>query len=110
MDAGSTRTPIVALGVSAFGPIGVAAFSLTLPATRVAVVSLDPVFVDRDSVPADLEISAETDDGTVMGLRHREYAVEGVQFHRESILTASGHDLLRNFLAMTAVTAGPSGH
>jgi len=62
--------------------------------------------VDRDSVPPDLEISAETDDGTVMGLRHREYAVEGVQFHPESILTASGHDLLRNFLAMTAVNAG----
>jgi len=61
--------------------------------------------VDRDSVPPDLEISAETDDGTVMGLRHREYAVEGVQFHPESILTASGHDLLRNFLAMTAVNA-----
>ena len=63
--------------------------------------------VDRDSVPSELEISAETDDGTVMGLRHREYAVEGVQFHPESILTASGHDLLRNFLAMTAVNAGP---
>ena len=63
--------------------------------------------VDRDSVPPELEISAQTDDGTVMGLRHREYAVEGVQFHPESILTASGHDLLRNFLAMTAVNAGP---
>jgi anthranilate synthase component II len=63
--------------------------------------------VDRDSVPPELEISAETDDGTVMGLRHREYAVEGVQFHPESILTASGHDLLRNFLTMTAVHAGP---
>jgi len=63
--------------------------------------------VDRDSVPPELEISAETDDGTVMGLRHREYAVEGVQFHPESILTASGHDVLRNFLAMTAVNAGP---
>ena len=63
------------------------------------------LIVDRDSVPPELEISAETDDGTVMGLRHREYAVEGVQFHPESILTASGHDLLRNFLAMTAVNA-----
>ena len=62
--------------------------------------------VDRDSIPPALEISAQTDDGTVMGLRHREYAVEGVQFHPESILTASGHDLLRNFLAMTAVNAG----
>jgi anthranilate synthase/aminodeoxychorismate synthase-like glutamine amidotransferase len=61
--------------------------------------------VDRASVPPELEITAETDDGTVMGLRHREYAVEGVQFHPESILTAAGHDLLRNFLAMTVVNA-----
>jgi anthranilate synthase/aminodeoxychorismate synthase-like glutamine amidotransferase len=56
------------------------------------------LIVDRGSVPAELEITAETDDGIVMGLRHREHAVEGVQFHPESILTASGHDLLRNFL------------
>jgi len=57
--------------------------------------------VDRGSVPAELEITAWTDDGTVMGLRRRHHAipVEGVQFHPESILTASGHDLLRNFLA-----------
>jgi anthranilate synthase/aminodeoxychorismate synthase-like glutamine amidotransferase len=54
--------------------------------------------VDRTSVPDVLEITAETDDGTVMGLRHREFDVEGVQFHPESILTASGHDLMRNFL------------
>jgi anthranilate synthase/aminodeoxychorismate synthase-like glutamine amidotransferase len=55
--------------------------------------------VDRASVPDCLEITAETDDGIVMGLRHRELAVEGVQFHPESILTVGGHDLLRNFLA-----------
>jgi anthranilate synthase/aminodeoxychorismate synthase-like glutamine amidotransferase len=54
--------------------------------------------VARDSVPASLEITAETDDGLVMGLRHRELPIEGVQFHPESILTESGHDLLRNFL------------
>ena len=56
------------------------------------------LIVERDSVPACLEVSAWTDDGTVMGLRHRELAVEGVQFHPESILTRAGHDLLRNFL------------
>ena len=58
--------------------------------------------VDRASVPDCLEITAETDDGIVMGLRHKELQVEGVQFHPESILTAGGHDLLRNFLASAA--------
>ena len=54
--------------------------------------------VDRASVPDVLEITAETDDGLVMGLRHREHDIEGVQFHPESILTVAGHDLIRNFL------------
>ena len=59
--------------------------------------------VEKDSLPDCLEITAwtETEDGQVdeiMGLRHRELAIEGVQFHPESILTAHGHDLLRNFL------------
>ena len=54
--------------------------------------------VDRASVPDVLEITAETDDGIVMGLRHREHPTEGVQFHPESILTAGGHDLVENFL------------
>lgn len=57
------------------------------------------LIVDRASLPDVLEITAETDDGIIMGLRHREHGVEGVQFHPESILTAAGHDLLRNFLA-----------
>ena len=54
--------------------------------------------VDRQSVPADLEITAETAEGLVMGLRHRRYPVEGVQFHPESVLTPLGKQLLRNFL------------
>ncbi len=61
--------------------------------------------VDRASVPDVLEITAQTDDGIVMGLRHREHDVEGVQFHPESILTASGHDLLQRFLDRAAAPA-----
>ena len=55
--------------------------------------------VERSSIPEVLEITAETDDGTVMGLRHRLHPIEGVQFHPESILTTCGHDLLANFVA-----------
>ena len=55
--------------------------------------------VERDSVPDALTLTAESEDGLVMGLRHRELPIEGVQFHPESILTESGHALLRNFLA-----------
>ncbi|MEX2627454.1 MAG: aminodeoxychorismate/anthranilate synthase component II [Ilumatobacteraceae bacterium] len=54
--------------------------------------------VEPDSVPDCLEVTARSADGVVMGLRHRELEVEGVQFHPESILTEVGHDLLRNFL------------
>jgi anthranilate synthase/aminodeoxychorismate synthase-like glutamine amidotransferase len=52
-----------------------------------------------DSVPDVLEVTAHTDDGTVMGVHHRDLPIEGVQFHPESILTSAGHDLLANFLA-----------
>jgi anthranilate synthase component 2 len=57
------------------------------------------------NVPDVLEVTARTDDGVVMGLRHRVLDVEGVQFHPESILTASGHALLRNFLDRATVTS-----
>ena len=54
--------------------------------------------VERESLPDCLEITAWTDDEEIMGLRHKEFAVEGVQFHPESILTEHGHALLKNFL------------
>jgi len=59
------------------------------------------LMVDAGSVPSDLEVTATTDDGTIMALRHRRFAVEGVQFHPESILTTAGKRLMANFLAQT---------
>jgi para-aminobenzoate synthetase component 2 len=58
------------------------------------------LIIRRETLPSDLEISAWTDDGIIMGVRHRHYVVEGVQFHPESILTTVGKDLLRNFLKL----------
>jgi anthranilate/para-aminobenzoate synthase component II len=54
--------------------------------------------VARDSLPAELEVTATSPDGLIMGLRHRQYPVEGIQFHPESILTADGMALLANWL------------
>ena len=54
--------------------------------------------IERESLPECLEVTAWTDDGEIMGVRHKTLAVEGVQFHPESILTEHGHELLRNFL------------
>ena len=67
-----------------------------LTATRYHSLVIDP-----STVPDCLDVTARTTDGMIMGLRHREHDVEGVQFHPESILTGAGHDLLRNFLART---------
>lgn len=57
------------------------------------------LIVERGSLPDCLEITAETAEGEIMGLRHKTYAIEGVQFHPESIITDHGHQMLRNFLS-----------
>ena len=59
------------------------------------------LIVERESLPSSLEVTATTGDGMIMGMRHREFDVEGVQFHPESVLTQHGHHLVRNFLART---------
>ena len=59
------------------------------------------LIVQRDGLPDCLEVTAWTDDGTIMGLRHRQYPVEGVQFHPESFMTEVGKDLLKNFLQLS---------
>ncbi|MDP7641277.1 MAG: aminodeoxychorismate/anthranilate synthase component II [Alphaproteobacteria bacterium] len=64
------------------------------------------LIVERDSLPECLEVSAQTDDGVVMGIAHREFPVHGVQFHPESIASEQGHELLKNFL--TIVNGGGS--
>ena len=85
-------SPIDHQGVGVF-----AGLPSPLTATRYHSLTLDPA-----TVPDSLEVTARTLDGVVMGVRHREHDVEGVQFHPESILTGCGHDLLRNFLDRAA--------
>jgi anthranilate synthase component 2 len=65
----------------------------------VTVTRYHSLAIQASSVPDCLEVTARTDDGEIMGVRHREHAVEGVQFHPEAILTQHGHAMLRNFLA-----------
>ena len=62
--------------------------------------------VDAETVPASLEVSASTEDGVVMGVRNRRDVVEGIQFHPESILTDTGHDILSNFLSLPKLKSG----
>ena len=74
-------------------------------ATPITCTRYHSLIVEQDSLPADLEVTARTNeaDGTgqvIMGLRHRHLPVEGVQFHPESVLTEGGHQMIRNFLAM----------
>ncbi|HXC47791.1 MAG TPA: aminodeoxychorismate/anthranilate synthase component II [Candidatus Sulfotelmatobacter sp.] len=58
------------------------------------------LMVERKSLPAELQVTAETDDDIIMGMQHREYPLMGVQFHPESVLTESGMQLLKNFLSL----------
>ena len=75
---------------------GVGVFSgLPSPYT---VIRYHSLAIERESLPDCLEITAWTDDGEIMGVRHKEFKIEGVQFHPESILSEHGHALLKNFL------------
>jgi anthranilate synthase/aminodeoxychorismate synthase-like glutamine amidotransferase len=56
------------------------------------------LIVERETIPVSLEITAETSEGTIMGLRHKEFPIEGIQFHPESILTNEGYNIIKNWL------------
>jgi len=65
---------------------------------QLTITRYHSLIVDRATLPADLVVTAQTDDGLIMGLKHKTHPVHGVQFHPESIATQSGHAMLRNFL------------
>src|SRR5471032_286176 len=66
--------------------------------TGFAATRYHSLVIERETIPQCLEITAQSEDGEIMGVRHREFPVEGVQFHPEAILTEHGHQLLKNFL------------
>jgi anthranilate/para-aminobenzoate synthase component II len=67
---------------------------------KIPVARYHSLIAKRDTIPECLEVTAETEDGEVMAVRHREYQVYGVQFHPESILTPDGKQMLRNFIEL----------
>ena len=71
---------------------------------RIEVTRYHSLIVERASLPADLEVTAETADGLIMGLSHKRHPVHGLQFHPESIASEHGHDLLANFLRLAGIT------
>ncbi len=71
---------------------------------RFEVTRYHSLIVERASLPADLEVTAETADGIIMGVQHRTHPVHGVQFHPESIASEHGHDILANFLRLAGLT------
>ena len=85
-------SPIIHTGVGVFK-------DLPNPFT---VIRYHSLAIERSSIPACLEITAWADDGEIMGVRHKDVDIEGVQFHPESILSEQGHALLRNFVQRTA--------
>lgn len=68
---------------------------------RFRAITYHPLVIDRNLIPLSLEVSATTPDGIIMGLRHSQFACEGIQFHPESIATSPGKALIRNFLGLT---------
>ncbi len=71
---------------------------------KLDVTRYHSLIVERASLPADLEVTAETSDGIIMGLQHKTHPVHGVQFHPESIASEHGHDLLANFLKLAGLS------
>ncbi|MGH9405663.1 MAG: anthranilate synthase component II [Terriglobia bacterium] len=98
------RAPVVMHGKTSLithdGQTIFAGLANPFPATR-----YHSLIVERESLPSCLEISATSGDGLIMGVRHRELQVEGVQFHPESVLTGAGKQLLRNFLDLRPVSS-----